>query len=241
VITSVDNARVKEAVRLRKSSERRRTGLFLAEGPREVSRAREAGLRIVELFYAPSLLDWGDGQPVSERVLAKLAYRSEPEGVIAVVEAPPERLPAGGSLYLVAVGIEKPGNLGAMARTAEAAGADALVVADAVADVWNPNTIRASTGAVFSLPVVEAGLAEVAALDAELVATTVDAPTRYTDADLTTPVAIAVGAEDEGLPLAWLEAASLTISIPVAHGRTDSLNAATAAAVVLFEAVRQRG
>jgi TrmH family RNA methyltransferase len=241
VITSVDNARIREALRLRKSSERRRTGLFLAEGPREVGRAREAGLRIIEIFYAPSLLDWSDGQPVSERVLAKLAYRSEPEGVIAVVEAPLEHLPTVGSLYLVAVGIEKPGNLGAMARTAEAAGADALVVAEALADVWNPNTIRASTGAVFSLPVVEAGLDEVTALDVELVATAVDAPTRYTDADLTAPVAIAVGAEDEGLPQNWLDAADRTVSIPVAHGSADSLNAATAAAVVLFEAVRQRG
>ena len=131
VITSPDNARVKDVLRLRKSSERRRTGLFIAEGPREVARARAAGLRIVETYYAPALLEWDEGEPVSERVLAKLAYRAEPEGVIAVVEAPARELPRGGSLYLVAVGIEKPGNLGAMARTAQAAGADALVVAEA--------------------------------------------------------------------------------------------------------------
>ena len=93
-----------------------------------------------------------------------MAYRAEPEGVLAVVEAPARELPRGGTLYLVAVGVEKPGNLGAMARTAEAAGADALVVAEAQADVWNPNAIRASTGAVFTLPVVEATLDEVAAL-----------------------------------------------------------------------------
>jgi len=241
VITSVDNARVKEVVRLRAGRERRRSGLFLVEGPREVERARAAGLRIVETFFAPELLDWDDGEPVSSRVLAKMAYRAEPEGVIAVVEAPERELPRNGSLYLVAVGIEKPGNLGAMARSAEAAGADALIIADARADVWNPNAIRASTGAVFSLPVVEAGLEDVAALPVSIVAAEVDAPTRYSDADLARPVAIVVGAEDTGLGTEWLEAADARVSIPVASGSADSLNAATAAAVILFEAVRQRG
>jgi TrmH family RNA methyltransferase len=206
-----------------------------------VTRARDAGLRVVETYYAPSLLVWDEGEPVSERVLAKLAYRAEPEGVIAVVEAPRRELPRNGSLYLVAVGIEKPGNLGAMARTAQAAGADALVVAEARSDPWNPNAIRASTGAVFTLPVVESGLDEVKSLAVELIATALDAPLAYTDADLSRPVAIAVGAEDDGLPAAWVEAASATVSIPVAPGSADSLNAATAAAVVLFEAVRQRG
>jgi TrmH family RNA methyltransferase len=240
VITSLDNAAVKDVLRLRKSSERRRTGLFIAEGLREVTRARAAGLRIVETYYAPSLLEWDEGRPVTERVLAKLAYRSEPEGVLAVVEAPRRELPRDGTLLLVAVGIEKPGNLGAMARTAQAAGADALVVAEARADPWNPNAIRASTGAVFTLPVVEATLDEVGALGVELVAAVVGASTRYTDADLAAPVAIVVGAEDEGLPQAWLAAADRTLSIPVAAGSADSLNAATAAAVLLFEAVRQR-
>jgi TrmH family RNA methyltransferase len=241
VITSVDNSRVKEVVRLRAGRERRRSGLFVAEGPREIERARAAGLRIVETFFAPELLDWDDGEPVSGRVLAKMAYRAEPEGVIAIVEAPERELPLTGSLYLVAVGIEKPGNLGAMARSAEAAGADALVVADGRADVWNPNAIRASTGAVFTLPVVEAALDEVAALPVAVVAAEVGAPTRYTDADLARPVAIVVGAEDAGLGSRWLEAADARVSIPVAHGSADSLNAAAAAAVFLFEAVRQRG
>src|SRR5581483_6429034 len=111
--------------------ERRRSGLFLAEGPREVERARAAGLAVVATYFAPSLLDWPGGEEVSERVLAKMAYRAEPEGVLAVVEAPRRELPRDGTLYLAAVGIEKPGNLGALARTAAAAGADALVVAEA--------------------------------------------------------------------------------------------------------------
>ncbi|HEX4520783.1 MAG TPA: TrmH family RNA methyltransferase [Gaiellaceae bacterium] len=241
MITSVDNARIKDVLRLRRSSERRRSGLFLAEGPREVGRAREAGLRIVETYYAPALLEWDEGETVSERVLAKMAYRAEPEGVIAVVEAPRRELPANGTLYLVAVGIEKPGNIGAMARTAEAAGADALVIADARSDAWNPNAIRASTGAVFTLPVVDASLEEIRGLGVDLVAAVVDAPTRYTDADLTTPSAIVIGAEHSGLGADWVAASGRHVSIPLAGGSADSLNAATAAAIILFEAVRQRG
>jgi TrmH family RNA methyltransferase len=241
VITSLDNSRVKDVLRLRKSRERRRSGLFLAEGPREVERARAAGLRIVRTYYAPALLDWSEGEAVSDRVLARMAYRAEPEGVIAVVEAPRRELPRAGSLYLVAVGLEKPGNLGATARSAEAAGADALAVAEGRADVWNPNAIRASTGAVFTLPVVETTYEEIAGLGVTLIAAAVDAPTRYTEADLTVPVAIIVGAEARGLDSRWLDGADLRVSIPLARGRVDSLNAATAAAILLFEAVRQRG
>jgi len=240
VITSVDNPRVKDVVRLRKVRERRRAGLFVAEGPREVERAAAAGLNVVATYFAPTLIDWPDAEEVSERVLAKMAYRAEPEGVLAVVEVPHRQLPADGTLYLAAVAIEKPGNLGALARTAAAAGADALIVADAQADPWNPNAIRASTGAVFSLPVVEATLEDVRALPAELLATVTGSTTPHTEADLTRPVTIAVGAEDTGLPQPWLDAAAQHVTIPLAHGATDSLNAATAAAVVLFEARRQR-
>ena len=186
MITSVDNPRVKEVVRLRSGRERRRLGLFVAEGPREVERARAAGLTLVATYFAPELLEWHEGEEVSERVLAKMAYRAEPEGVLAVVEAPARELPRGGTLYLVAVGIEKPGNLGAMARTAEAAGADALVVAEAQADVWNPNAIRASTGAVFTLPVVEATLDDVrGARRPGRRGASSRADDGYTDADLT--------------------------------------------------------
>jgi TrmH family RNA methyltransferase len=206
-----------------------------------VERARAAGLTIVATYFAPELLAWDEGEEVSERVLGKMAYRSEPEGVLAVVEAPSRELPREGTLYLVAVGIEKPGNLGAMARTAEAAGAAALVVAEAQADVWNPNAIRASTGAVFTLPVVEASLQDVKGLGVQLVAAVVGAPTRYTDADLARASAIVVGAEDDGLDARWREAADVAVAIPQRGTATDSLNAATAAAILLFEAVRQRG
>jgi len=242
VITSIDNPRVKEVVRLRKPRERRRAGLFVAEGSREVERARAAGLTVVATFYAPELLAWpDDGEEVSERVLRKMAYRAEPEGVVAVVEAPRHDLPRDGTLFVAAVGIEKPGNLGAIVRAADAAGADAVLVAEAEADPWNPNAIRASTGAVFTLPIVEATLDDVRSLDAQLVAAAVDAPRRHHEVDLRPPTAIAIGAEDDGLPDRWLAAADERVAIPMQGRTVDSLNAASAAAVLLFEAVRQRG
>lgn len=240
VITSVDNPRVKDVVRLRTGRERRRTGLFIAEGRREVERARAAGLTIVATYYAPELIEWKDGEEVSERVLAKMAYRAEPEGVVAIVEAPVRELPLDGTLYIAAVGIEKPGNLGAIARTADAAGVDALLVADAQADPWNPNAIRSSAGAVFTVPIVEATLDETRSLPTRLIAATPHAPTAYTDIDLTARTTIAIGAEDVGLPDRWLAAADLSVSIPLHAGTTDSLNAASAAAILLFEARRQR-
>ncbi|HEY6962868.1 MAG TPA: RNA methyltransferase [Gaiellaceae bacterium] len=241
MITSVDNPRVKEVLRLRKARERRAQGLFLAEGPREVRRARDAGLRIHATYFAPSLVVWDDGEEVDERVLRKMSYRAEPEGVIAIVEQPHRTVPENSTLLLVAVGIEKPGNLGAMARTADAAGADALLVGDAHTDPWNPNAIRASTGAVFTLPIVEAASDDVQLLPHTKVAAVVGAKTRHTDGDYTQPTAFLVGAEDTGLPDAWRTLADVQVEIPMRARTVDSLNASTSAAILLFEAVRQRG
>ncbi|HZO35099.1 MAG TPA: TrmH family RNA methyltransferase, partial [Gaiellaceae bacterium] len=162
---------MKEVVRLRRGRARRAAGLLVVEGRREVARARAAGLAFRATFVAPELLDSplppNDATPpveeVSARVLRHMAYRSDPEGIVAVVEAPTHRLPPSPTLVLVAVGVEKPGNLGAMARGADAAGADALLVADGTFDPWNPNAIRASTGAVFSLPIVASSLDELRA------------------------------------------------------------------------------
>lgn len=241
VITSVDNPRVKDVVRLRKARGRRSSGLFVAEGPREVARARAAGLTIAATYFAPALIDWDEGEEVDERVLRKMSYRVEPEGVIAVVEIPQRVIPDDSTLLLVAVGIEKPGNLGAIARTADAAGADALLVADAECDPWNPNAIRASTGSVFSLPIVEATAADVSALPHTKVAATVDGHTRFTAPDYTVPTAFIVGAEDDGLDDAWQSLADTRVVIPMKQrAAADSLNASTAAALLLYEAVRQR-
>jgi len=281
VITSVENARVKDVLRLRKARERRAVGLFVAEGVREVERALRAQLVARALYVAPELLpDWAPPAPpppasppalpplalptppgtlsppapspapalhnlvpeeVSARVLAKMAYRAEPEGVLGIFEIPQRTLPPGADLILVAVDIEKPGNLGAMARTADAAGAGALLVAGTASDPWNPNAIRASTGAVFTLPIVDATLDEVRALTLHKVAAVVGAAKTYTAADLTQPTALIVGAEDEGLDARWREAADMHVSIPMRARAADSLNAATSAALLLYEAVRQRG
>lgn len=243
MITSVDNPRVREVVALRKARERRRGGLFVAEGPREVERALAAGLVVRHAYVAPELLpDWAHGgEEVSARVLAKMSYRAQPEGVLAVFEVPQRTLPAGATLVLVAVGIEKPGNLGAMARTADAAGADALLVADAACDPWNPNAIRASTGAVFTLPILEATRADVRALPLQKVAAVVGALTRHTEADLTPPTALLIGAEDDGLDADWRAAADVQVTLAMRARTVDSLNASAAAAVLLYETLRQRG
>jgi TrmH family RNA methyltransferase len=240
VITSVDNPRVKEVLRLRKGRERRAAGLFVAEGVREVGRARTAGLRLRATYFAPSLLAWDEGEEVDERVLRKMSYRGEPEGVIAIVEIPQRTLPPNSTLLLVAVGIEKPGNLGAMARTADAAGADALLVGDARSDPWNPNAIRASTGAVFTLPIVDVTAADVARLPHQKIAAALGATQLHTEPDYRGPTAFLVGAEDAGLDETWRALADTQVEIPLRGGTADSLNASAAAAVLLYEAVRQR-
>lgn len=217
--------------------------MFIAEGVREVERALAAGLVSRALYVAPELLpEWTRpvAEEVSARVLAKMAYRAEPEGLLGVFETPQRTLPSDATLVLVAVNIEKPGNLGAMARTADAAGVDALLVAGPNFDPWNPNAIRASTGAVFTLPIVEATEADVAALPHQKIAAVLGAARTHTDPDYTRPTAFLIGAEDSGLDDSWRELADDEVVIPMRGTVADSLNASTAAAVLLFEAVRQR-
>lgn len=263
-ITSAANPRIKSAVKLRRSRDRRKGGLFLAEGPREVGRSFAARLDVLEVFYCSDLLDerqlsdvlheLDKGVPVFSvpvAILKMLAYREEPEGVIAVVRQPGwtlDELPAvnGGDLYLVAVGTAKPGNLGAMARSAEAAGCKALLACGTPVDAFNPNAIRASTCAVFTLPIVSVQETEAVGWlrdrGIRIAATTPDAGRAqlYTDADLAGPTALVIGPEDAGLSDAWLDAADVCLTIPTLGQTVDSLNAANAAAVLLFEAVRQR-
>ena len=265
-ISSVHNARVGKVLALRKQRERREAGCFLAEGVREVTRAHGAGLAVLELYHCPALLqrraDAAAIEPVraaaeltfevSEAVMKKLAYREDPEGVLAVVREPAwkaaDLVRTQPTLVLVAVGIAKPGNLGAMARTVEAVGGGGVVLVDSVVDPYNPNAIRASTGAVFDVPCVAMTVDE---LDAWLTAHGVRCfaadPTGavlYTAADLRESCALVIGAEDQGLAAAWLALAArhggAAIQLPMFGRVTDSLNAATTAAVLLFEAVRQR-
>jgi len=259
-ITSVHNQRIGKVLALRKQRDRRASGRFIAEGEREVGRASAAGLVCHELYHAHELLptfdvtSFGDEQTqrfnVSADVLKKMAYRAEPEGVLAVFQQPDWSLDSiarrDDLLLLVAVGIAKPGNLGAMARTVEAVGGHGLIVVDGVVDAFNPNAIRASTGAVFSLPCVDATFDELTEWlhGVRCVMTYPEAAMVYTEADMRGPTAIVIGSEDAGLDERWKVLASqdihTAVRLPMASDLVDSLNAATTAAVMLFEAVRQR-
>lgn len=258
-ITSPSNPRVKAVARLRRRSGRRKEKRFVAEGWREVTRAIDAGLAVDEVYLCPELVEsvssvLNSDAPrftVAADAFVKMTYRQDPEGVLAVVREPGwslEALPpvTTDTLYLVAVGTEKPGNLGAMVRTAAAAGCDAVLAADVpgiTVDPFNPNAIRASTGAVFGLPTISAPETEVLAHlkqhGLRLVAATPAADAIYTDADWAGPLAIVIGPEDRGLSDAWLDAADQRVAIPVRGRLVDSLNAANAAAVLLYEAVRR--
>ncbi len=257
-ISSLQNPRVKHVVKLRQQRERRKTGLFIAEGVREVGRAAAFNLAFDAVYHCDSLLPRLPFEspvpttPVTDKVLEKMAYHREPEGVLAVVHQPPTGWPVlpaidERTLLLVAVGTEKPGNLGAMARTADAAGCSALIAAGAPVDPFNPNAIRASTCAVYRLPLIAddepAVLHTLQARGVQIVATSPDATQAHFETPLTGPTAIVIGPEDTGLSEDWLNAAQHRVTIPMADpaGRVaDSLNASNAAAVLLFEARRQR-
>lgn len=272
-LESLTNPRVKRVVKLRKPRERRAAGVLIAEGRREVERAVAAGLELLELFAteafaaeAGGLEAWlgaagpepSDAQEatwVSPAVMEKMAYHTKPEGVLAVMRAPQWTLDAlperAGGFYLVAVGTEKPGNLGAMVRTAAVAGCDAVLAVGPAVDVFNPNAIRNSTGAVFALPTVVVDDAETAIAWLRQRGVTIGAALADGGADCftldwATPgsgLAVVVGPEHAGLDTAWRDAADASLTIPsgtAGGGMVDSLNASNAAAVLLFEAVRRR-
>ncbi len=263
-LTSTANPRVKEVLALRSRRARDVRGLTCLDGAEELRLALDAGVGVRTLFHCAELMgaDPAGGLELVERVRAsgaatfsvsrtafeRVAYREGPDGILALVPTPGVALdrlevPAG-ALVLIAQAIEKPGNLGAMLRTADAAGVAAVIAADPVTDWGNPNVIRSSKGTVFSVPVASAGTAQTLAwLEARglvLVATTPETRIRHSDADLTGGIAVAVGAEKWGLDERMLGSAGIRVRIPMA-GRADSLNAATSAAIVLYEAVRQRG
>jgi RNA methyltransferase, TrmH family len=259
-ITSTANPRVKQLVALRRRRARDDSGVTLVEGGPEIELAIAAGIRPRALYYCPELSspqhqylaerarDLGaDVIRLSRPVFEKASYREGPDGWLAVVPAAGTSLahldPGPRPLVLACAGLEKPGNLGAILRTADAAGVGAVIAADPVTDWGNPNVVRASKGTVFSVPVASASSAEalawIAGLGLQVVAAAPDATTLLTDADLTLPTVIAVGAEQTGLPPDWVERADVCVRIPM-FGRADSLNVATSAAIITYEAVRQR-
>src|SRR5688572_12300203 len=260
-ITSLQNPRIKQLVKLRDRRPRDEAGVFLVEGYREIRRALEKRVALRELYFSS---DWflGENEPallaqaeaagatlfeLSKEAFAKVAYRERPDGLLAVApqwkrQLDDLALPAEPFL-LVVEAIEKPGNLGTILRSADAAGCDAVIVCDPVTDIFNPNVVRASTGVLFSVPLVVEESAPVAAWlrkrKVRTVATTPAAKTLYTDADLRGPLAVIMGSEQYGLSEFWLQHADLPVRIPMA-GQADSLNVAMATIITLFEAVRQR-
>lgn len=262
LLTSTANPRVRAAVALRDRRQRDRTGLTLIDGAREMRRALDAGVVVAEAFICEPLLAGADARAVLDRlradgatvhsvtepVFAKLAFGERAEGVVAVVRVPSLGLAdlavSNDPLVVVIEGVEKPGNLGAVLRSADGAGADALIVADARTDPFNPNSIRASAGTVFSVPLAAAStgstLAWLRGRGLRIVAARVDADRLYTEVDLTGPLAIALGAESAGLSAAWTDPAIEAVRLPML-GVADSLNVSVSAAILLYEARRQRG
>ncbi len=256
-ITSATNPKIKQIVRLQQQSRQRRTErAFCVESERELLRALDAGFHVRQLFICTQRIaspQWLDAMQsagaqvfdVTEPVLGKIAYRQNPQGFIAVLGEQRiglDRL-KGGGLLLVCSGLEKPGNLGAVLRSAEAAGAEAVLIDDPHYDLFNPNTVRASTGAVFTLPIVcepRAVLTDwLNANGVRLVAATPEAEHAPADVDLTGSVALVLGSEAEGLDDHWKQAADRCVALPM-HGAVDSLNVSATAAVLLYEALRQR-
>ncbi len=261
-ITSRQNPRVKEAARLRTGRGRRQQGRILIDGAREAIRAVAAGVRCVEAFVCEELCHSREAEQaiaalqsagaeiwsVAPGVYAKLAFGERDDGVIAVAETPRRKLSdlqlQPRPIVAVLEGVEKPGNVGAILRSADAAGVDAVIVADPRTDLYNPNTIRASLGTVFRDNVCEATSAETLEwLDGKnlpILAARPDAERLYTEVDLRGGAAIALGSEAEGLTDAWRGANVTPLRLPM-HGLADSLNVSTTAAVLFYEALRQRG
>ncbi|MCK4550057.1 MAG: RNA methyltransferase [Candidatus Krumholzibacteria bacterium] len=260
-ITSTSNSRIRSIIKLSRRSERVKTGLMPVEGIREVSRALEAGVEFRETCYCPEIADGMQEKElldqlaaagaqmteVSSHVFGKIAYRESVGGIIAIAvrrDHPLEDLPSGGNpLLLVVDHLEKPGNLGAIFRSADGAGATGVIVSDPSSEISNPNVIRASLGTVFSVPKAVAPAPDVIAwLKAHgiaIAATTPDAETAWSEIDLASPSAIVLGSEDRGLSDEWLKAADVRVKIPM-RGIADSLNVSAAAAILLYEALRQR-
>ena len=270
IITSVQNARIKHVVALQqKSSLRREEGLFVVEGQREIEHCIEGGYEVVEVFTVDSLSscvpavasgkaertdDYTGGKKhvvVSPQVYEKMAYRGSTEGMIAVVKCKDHQLSIvhypfsiqDNPLVVVLEGVEKPGNLGAILRSADAANVDAVIVCDPLTDLYNPNLIRASIGAVFTVPTAVCTSLECIAFLKErkinILTAQLQDSYEYYDYDMTGPTAIVMGTESTGLTQQWREAADAHIRIPML-GRLDSLNVSVSAAILMFEAVRQR-
>lgn len=260
-ITSAQNPRIKNVVRLRTRKARDAARTMIIEGELELERAIAAGVTLSELYYCSddtqgehadwlvqTCIDMGVSLYKCDRkAFSKIAYGNHETGVLALAayfETPVSSLSlADDALVIVLEAVEKPGNLGAVLRSADGAGADAVILCDPSTDLFNPNTIRASRGALFTVPVVTGTSEEVISFlkrsNINIYATMPDARTPYTSVNLTSGVALAMGTEHDGLTRIWEDAADSCITIPM-RGKADSLNVAVTATIMMYEALRQR-
>ncbi len=258
-IESTQNPAVKSLLQLQQKAQKRKDlQRFVLEGVREIELAIEGGFDLEMLYICSSLLEesklntWGNTfqnrvASLSSSVYNKLAYRGSTEGAIAVFKTKSHALSdlklGANPLLLIAESPEKPGNLGALLRTAEAAGVDAVIIADPLSDIYNPNTLRASVGAAFNIPIAIAKTNETIDFllknKVRILAATLQNSIDYAQMDCKGATAIVVGTESEGLSMAWRNAAWQNICIPM-QGKIDSMNVSVAAAVLIFEAQRKR-
>jgi RNA methyltransferase, TrmH family len=258
LITSTQNPKIKSLLALEKPRERRKQQLFIVEGAKEVRMAMEAGYRMGNIFFCEEILDEKESGgllqqdklliPVSKEVFDKIAIRESTGGILAVAEQKTHRLQdiklSANPLLLILEAVEKPGNLGAILRTADAAGVDAVIICDPQTDFYNPNVIRSSVGCVFTKQIASATSEETLAWlkqnQINIYCTYLKASKPYHQTDFSKPCAIVMGTEATGLSNLWVQNTTANIIIPM-QGTIDSMNVSNAAAVVVFEARRQRG
>ena len=259
-ISSLSNPTIKDLVRLKKAHFRKERGLIIVDGAREIELAIQSGVEILSLFYCPALVREAAGTAkklfgidnnkvveVSEEVFKKICYKENPDGFLVMAQLQELKLgdiDAGKNpLIIILEKVEKPGNLGAILRTAYAAGATAVIINDSQTDIYNPNVIRASEGYVFKETIVNAGIKETIKWLKQNKIKSFGAATsgskNYTAVDLSEPSAVILGSEADGLSPDWLKSADQLIKIPMQKG-IDSLNVSVSAAVIVFEALRQR-
>lgn len=257
-ILSLANPRIKNVLALRKPRARVERKLTIVDGVQEITRALEAGVPFQDVFCGrnagPKVLlgmlaaRHVPVHEVADHVMERIAFGDRNEGIVAIcaprlwtLDAIPVHSRA---FYVVVEHVEKPGNLGAIIRTCDAAGVDGVIACDTRTDIYNPNCIRASLGCVFTLPVVKASPEEahrfLRSRKAKILAATPAAENIYYDLDLTLDIAVVVGGEHEGLSRFWLGHADEAVRVPM-HGQADSLNVSVSSAVVIYEACRQRG
>ena len=262
-ISSIQNAGIKEiSALLAKPKMRRQSGNFVIEGEREFERALQAGIEIISVYFAPEIISKEQVEQIIDtyhistppplysvplRLYAKIAYREGTEGIVAVAKIPVKdidniKLPEN-PLIIVLEAAEKPGNIGAILRTADAAGVDAVILCDPQADLYNPNVIRASTGGVFAENIIVLPSEELykwlKAKNILIYTAQLQDSVLYYECDMTKGCAIVMGSEAQGLTQSWRERADKKIRIPM-HGCVDSLNLSVSTAILCYEAVRQR-